>query len=172
MPNEYLQNATSDASAPMVPQSQENPPVIHHRWLRRLGIFAVCILILFGAIFGAAWWANAAPAKVAYEFTNDLIQNKITDAYALSSSAFQSSTSRDEMAQFVSQEDKIAQIKSIFFNSRERDNDTAKMMGTVTTNDGQKYPIEVDLVKESGKWKVVYFNIGFEATEQQAAPEQ
>jgi uncharacterized protein YpmB len=140
------------------------------KMLDRIGIVLVIIFVVFFAlILFFVSSSLSAPTKTANNFMDDLAAGQVQSAYDLTSSKLHSSASADEFRQLMSDESSgLSQIQSYGFNYRSAENkdgiSEAVMSGSLTLKDGRTTPLEVDLAKENGVWKVAYVATGSDAS--------
>ncbi|MBI2786901.1 MAG: DUF4864 domain-containing protein [Legionella longbeachae] len=83
----------------------------------------------------------------------------IEKAYSYTSKDFQKTTSINDFKKFLDQYPSLKDNESSFFNTREIENNTGFVKGTLTAKDGAKTPIEYRLIKEDGTWKILNIKV-------------
>ncbi len=115
------------------------------------------IVVVVAVIVGIAFTLTADLPKSADAFFALVKDGKTEDAYQSTAKAFQDATSMDQFTTFLEQTG-LNQYASASYNSRSFENDQGRLEGTVTLSDGTSKPIQVDLTKENGTWKVLGVN--------------
>ncbi len=120
------------------------------KWLIGLLIFLVVIV----AIVFVALQATKGVVKAADQFFLFLKNSQVEEAYASTAKEFQAATSLQEFKAFL-EFTAIGKFDRASWSTRSVNNNTGKLIGSVHTKDGGVIPVEVELVKEEGKWKVI-----------------
>jgi len=79
-------------------------------------------------------------------------------AYSYCSNKFKKETSYDEFVQIVEGNPQIFKSKKSSFGQIDIKNGIATVNGSITGKDGTVTPMVYQLVKEEGKWKILYFS--------------
>jgi hypothetical protein len=114
-----------------------------------LGLVVIIILLAFGLTRGAV--------KAGDEFLEQIGSGKIAAAYESASPTLKSQQSVGSFEQAV-KDLGLTDFASASWSSRETKNDRARLEGSVKTRSGGKIPLTMELVKESGTWKVIYLS--------------
>src|SRR5437660_6817282 len=114
-----------------------------------LALIVIIILLAFGLTRGAV--------KAGNEFLGLIGSGKIAAAYETASPTLKSQQSVGSFEQAVKNLG-LTDFASASWSSRETKNDRAHLEGSVTTRSGGKIPLTLELVKESGTWKVIYLS--------------
>jgi hypothetical protein len=122
---------------------------------------AGCLLIVaFGVgIFFFVWQMTSGPVDVVNEQLAALREENLEKAYSLCSSAFRNKTNKEDFRKFVKKHSILQNAKDYFSFRRNISGNTATLNGSIRGEDGSAQPAEYRLVKEGGKWKVLYINI-------------
>lgn len=102
--------------------------------------------------------ATNAPVSVAQTFVSDVENNKVDEAYSLTSPAFRLATSKDQFAVFVNRESQLLPKKplEIFERSVSTDNGftSAIVAGNLVGDQGVRYKVTINLVQGNKVWLV------------------
>ncbi len=120
------------------------------KWLIGILVFLAVVVV----IVLIAFRATSGVAKSADEFFSLIQAGKLEEAYNSAAKEFQASVSMDTFRQFL-EITTIDQFSRATWTTRSIENNIGKLIGSIHTKDGGVVPIEVDLVKEEGKWKVL-----------------
>ena len=112
-------------------------------------LIVIIILLAFGLTRGAV--------KAGDQFLGLIGSGKIAAAYESASATLKSEESVASFEQNVKKLG-LTDFASASWSSRETKNDRARLEGSVTTRSGGKIPLTMELVKESGTWKVIYLS--------------
>ena len=119
---------------------------------------AAVLLLICGGVLGVIGYlairATTPAVEAAENFLSLLANDKMAEAYALTSSALKGQQSE---AQFAANAKKLrlTDYRSVIFWQRNLTNNVAELSGTMTTKDGGSVPISLKLVQEDGKWVVL-----------------
>lgn len=116
--------------------------------LKGFGIFIVIVILL--ALFFTQGIADTAKSQLKALRDGDMIK-----AYSYTSKDFRSSTSLENFQKFVDNYPSLKNNKDVSFSDRETSNGIGKLKGTLKSTDGGSTPIEYELVKENGEWKIL-----------------
>ena len=114
-----------------------------------LGLIIIIVLLAFGLTRGAV--------KSGEDFLGLIGSGKIADAYESASATLKSQQTLESFTQSV-KDLGLTDYASASWSSRETKNDRAHLEGSVKTRAGGTIPLNMDLVKESGTWKVIYLS--------------
>jgi len=120
------------------------------KWL--IGIFVVLALVV--VIVVVALQATKGVARSAETFFSLIREGKMEEAYNSTAQEFQASTSFETFRQFL----EITTLKNFSrasWTTRSVNNNTGKLIGSIHTQEGGVVPVEIDLVKEAGQWKIL-----------------
>src|SRR5207302_712064 len=112
-------------------------------------LIVIIILLAFGLTRGAV--------KAGDQFLGLIGSGKVAAAYESASATLKSEQSVASFEQNVKRLG-LTDFASASWSSRETKNDRAHLEGSVTTRSGGKIPLTMELVKESGAWKVIYLS--------------
>jgi hypothetical protein len=114
-----------------------------------LGLIIIAVLLAFGLTRGAV--------KSGENFLGLIGSGKIADAYESASATLKSQQTLESFTQSV-KDLGLTDYASASWSSRETKNDRAHLEGSVKTRAGGKIPLNMDMVRESGNWKVIYLS--------------
>ena len=114
-----------------------------------LGLIIIIILLAFGLTRGAVTSGE--------NFLGLIGSGKIAAAYESASATLKSQQTVESFTQSV-KDLGLTDYASASWSSRETKNDRANLEGSVKTRAGGKIPLNMELVKESGTWKVIYLS--------------
>lgn len=120
------------------------------KWL--IGAFIVLVFIV--VIVLIALQATKGLAKSANEFFTLIKEGKVDQAYNLTAKEFQASTSLEVFTQFLEMTT-LKDFSKARWTTRSINNNLGKLIGSIHTREGGTVPVEIDLVKEEGKWKII-----------------
>jgi hypothetical protein len=123
------------------------------------GLLCVGIGLFFFGIFSSVMTMTQPLVDASDEFLGLLGQGKIAEAYAATASGFQAQQDELSFATAVKQLG-LTDYASASWTNRQLKNQEGSVEGTVTTKQGGKTPIAIQLIVESGKWKVVGVRYG------------
>lgn len=115
------------------------------------------IVVVVAIIIGLAFTLTADLPKSADAFFALVKDGKTEQAYQSTAQPFRDATTLDQFTTFLEQTG-LNDYKTASYNSRAFENDQGRLEGTVSLNDGTDKPIQVDLLKEGGTWKVQGIN--------------
>ncbi|MEX0955730.1 MAG: hypothetical protein WDZ83_11020 [Rhizobiaceae bacterium] len=113
-----------------------------------LGVVVVIALAVAGGFY-----FTSGVTKTGDEFFAAIGSGEKEKAYATLSSAFRANTSEEELAAFLSANG-IDKVSDASWNSRSVSGGRGSLAGTLVTMEGDEIPIEVELIKEDGLWKI------------------
>lgn len=120
------------------------------KWLIGIFIFLAAVVV----IVVVAFQATKGVARSANDFFALIQTGKLEGAYSSTAKEFQASTSLDTFRQFLEMTT-LGQFSRASWSSRSINNNTGKLVGSIHTREGGVVPVEIDLVKENGKWKIL-----------------
>ncbi len=118
-----------------------------------LGVAVVLIAAILVLVFGLTRGA----VKSADDFLAQIGAGKIETAYEETSATLRKQQTLASFEETV-KELGLTDYASVFWSNREVKNDRAHLEGSVTTKSGGKVPLTMELVKESGSWKVIFLS--------------
>lgn len=113
-----------------------------------LGIFAG-IAVLLGLIF----WLTGDISKAGSDFFAAAANDDVEGAYALLSSDFQATTSKEELDEYL-EKNGLDNVTDTSWSSRSISGSTGSLEGTLTTAKGDEIPIKLKLVNSDAGWKI------------------
>ena len=117
-----------------------------------LGLIIIIIIIIL-----LAFALTRGAVKSGEDFLGLIGSGKIAAAYESASPTLKSRESLESFTQSV-KDLGLTDFASASWSSREKKNDRAHLEGSVKTRSGGTIPLNLDLVKESGTWKVNYLS--------------
>jgi hypothetical protein len=126
-------------------------------WLKIVTAIAILALIIvsIGILF------TEGIVEVVDDQLAALKSHDVTKAYyAYTAHQFQSATSLEQFKAFVKTHPELSDIQSTHFRDRSIKDGVSTLKGTLTAANNVKIPIEYQLTKEGGKWKII--NIQFQ----------
>ena len=139
------------------PANQSSPPGIpkKKKWPKILGgVFAFIILAV-----GLAFYFTAGMVGVVEKQLALLRQGDIKGAYGLTCKDFQKATSPEQFTAFVKSYPSLSQNQGHTFTTRSIENNIGTVKGTLTAKDGAVTPVEFQLVKEQGEWRILFIEV-------------
>jgi hypothetical protein len=129
--------------------------------LKLLGvIFVLFIIVILFAVF-VANSATKAPQKISDEFISDVFAGKTDAAYMLTSKVFQKITTKDSLDSIVKAQGTILKGKTSVTNraiyKATGQPETAVLVYSDKSNDGNTYYIKTEMQKNDGVWQVASF---------------
>jgi hypothetical protein len=125
------------------------------KWPKILGGLLAFILLAAGLGF----YFTAGLVGVVEQQLGLLRQGDIKAAYALNSKDFQKATSLEQFTVFVKQYPSLSQNQGHTFTTRTIENQIGTVKGTLTAKDGAVTPVSYQLVKEQGKWRILFIKL-------------
>ena len=125
------------------------------KWPKILGGVVAFILLAVGLGF----YFTAGVVGVVDQQLEFLRQGDIKGAYGLTSKDFQKATSLEQFTAFVKQYPSLSQNQGHTFTTRTIENNIGKVKGTLTAKDGAVTPVEFQLVKEQGAWRILFIRL-------------
>lgn len=120
-------------------------------WKKILGGLILVVILAFVLVL----WLTSGMTEATDEFFSLLKQDKVEEAYEMTSEEFQASTSQEEFKSFLSKTS-LGEFQSADWNSRQRGSGgEGTLEGTVHTTSGGNIPITVKLIKENEEWKIL-----------------
>lgn len=113
-----------------------------------LGIVGAIVLLV-----AAAFYFTSGVTKTGDDFFTAVGSGDMNKAYAALSNDFRSGTSETELAAYLAANG-MDKVTDTSWGARSVKNGRGSLTGTLTTADGGSIPVEVDLVKEDGQWKI------------------
>ncbi len=120
-----------------------------------IGSILAWLVIFVVIVFSLAFYFTSGITKAVHNELDALRNGDINKAYSYTSKDFQHSVSIDQFRLFIKHYPSLSNNKSSTFNEREVRNNSGFIKGVLTAEDGAKTPIEVNLIKEDGIWKIL-----------------
>lgn len=118
-------------------------------WIKVLLGIAVAIALAVAVAF----YFTSGVAKTGDEFFAAVVSGEKEKAYGTLSDAFRASTPEDELAAFLSANG-MDKVSDVGWSSRSVSGGRGSLAGTLATTEGGSIPVEIDLIKEKGRWKI------------------
>ncbi|MEP3226370.1 MAG: hypothetical protein ABJO01_10370 [Parasphingorhabdus sp.] len=119
------------------------------KWMKIVLGIAAGIFVLVGLIF----WLTGDVTKAGDDFFIAVQNEDMDAAYALLSDDFQAGVSKRELKIFLSK-NALDTVVETSWNSRSISGSKGQLEGTVTTQSGNKIPLELRLIKSESGWKI------------------
>src|SRR3989339_661650 len=103
--------------------------------------------------------ASEAPIQSVKNFFNYLATDQIETAYLSTSSGFQENENMDSLTEFFKNYPFLKSIKDLNFVYKNTQEESASLSGALTAKDGTSSPVNIDLIKENGQWKISSFDL-------------
>ncbi len=111
------------------------------------------LVVLAGLGLGAVVWLTSDMVDSVDQFFADVQEGEVDSAYTTLSKQFQKSTSLPQLKQFL-QASSLSDFESASWTSRSVKNGVGELEGSIQLKSGSSVPLKVQLVKESGAWKI------------------
>ncbi|WP_299472940.1 hypothetical protein [uncultured Roseibium sp.] len=109
-----------------------------------------CVVVLVVAV---VFYLTSGITKVGDDFFAAVASGDIDEAYGYLAKDFQAGTDMSQLVAFLASTN-MDDASETSWSNRSVTVSTGTLVGTLTSNDGRRIPIEVDLVKENGQWKI------------------
>ncbi len=120
------------------------------KWL--IGLLVVLIVIV--ALVLLVFQATKGLTGASREFFSLVEKGKVEEAYISTAKEFQAATSLEEFRGFL-EYTTLDKFEQATWETRSISGNTGKLIGSIKTRDGGVVPLEIDLVKEEGRWKIL-----------------
>jgi TM2 domain-containing membrane protein YozV len=134
-----------------------------------LGAIVGAFLILFGSIVLIVCIFVSGLAGVAQNQLSAMRAGDYEKAYSYTSSDFKKEISIDDFKEFIIENPSLINNTSASFPEREVNNNFGTIKGTLQFNDGKTLPIEIQLIKEEGNWKITYIDLKYNEKEKHSS---
>ncbi len=112
-------------------------------------------IIFVVLIIGIALCATSGVAEAVKNQLTAIREGDYAKAYSYTSTEFQKNTSLDEFKMFIDNVPALKNNERISINNRSFENDKGEVKGSIHSKDGIITPIEYQLIKENGEWKIL-----------------
>lgn len=138
-----------ESQAPPIATVQKKAMPFWFKILAALAVLAL-IIVVMGILF------TESIVEVVDEHLTTLRANDQTKAYyAYTSKNFQETTNLENFKKFLKAHPVFLNVQSTHFSERSIKNNISTIKGTLTTDHNEKIPVEYQLIKEDGKWKIL-----------------
>jgi|GEM_PF-2651231 len=138
-------------------QSQPRPPEKDNTWIKVVISGIGCFSLIIGIsafLISKFYFSVRAPTRILEEHIRAMNEGNFELAYTHFSESFKRETSyrgfRQQMEEFSSllpcQDSSFREVKIV--------NDKASVEGTLTGRDGAIFPVQYELIRENGVWKI------------------
>lgn len=124
-----------------------------------IGVLLAGFILYVATLFTIVMFATSGIVGTVKLQLDALRSGDIEKAYSYTSKDFQKATPYSVFKSFVDKYPSLKNNESSFFNEREIKNNIGTVKGTLTAKDGAKTPIEYQLIKEDGTWKILGMNL-------------
>jgi len=142
-----MEQTANQTSSPVSPKKKKWPKILG-------GVVAFIILAV-----GLAFYFTAGIVGVVAKQLEFLRQGDIKGAYILTSKDFQQATSLEQFTVFVKQYPSLSQNQGHTFTTRSIENNIGMVKGTLAAKGGAVTPVEFQLVKEQGEWRILLIEV-------------
>lgn len=125
------------------------------------GAILAWVTLFTVGVVALVFYATSGLVNAVKNELDALKMGNISLAYSYTSKDFQKATPINNFAAFLNQYPSLKNNSSYFFSSREIENDTGTVAGTLTAKDGARTPIEFKLIKEDGVWKILSIKVSY-----------
>ncbi|HOW97575.1 MAG TPA: hypothetical protein P5567_06525 [Kiritimatiellia bacterium] len=122
--------------------------------MKKMGTILLGIVVVVAILIALLFFATSGLPKAADEFFSLVREGKVGEAYLATAAEFRAATGEEEFSAFL-RDSALGQYASASWPTRAIENNRGRLEGTVTTRDGGQIPVELDLVKEGGAWKIL-----------------
>jgi len=143
------------------PKSEESKPAersstfFKNSWIYLIPFIILLIILAVGlALYFTADMVGVVEKQLAL-----LRQGDINGAYGLTSKDFQKATSLEKFTAFVKAYPSLSQNQGHTFTTRSIENSIGTVKGTLAAKDGAVTPVEFQLVKEQGEWRILFIKL-------------
>jgi hypothetical protein len=130
-------------------------------WLRGLKTWkkvALGIVAFIFAVIALAMFATSGLEEPVKRHFTALHSGDVVGAYADLSIAARQATSLDAFKQMLANNSALTHVTGESFSSRSYQDSQGHLKGMLEIEGGGKFPIEVNLVKENGAWKILSYH--------------
>ena len=143
---------------PSVGETQRKSPL--RRWALRVGASVLVAAILGSVIFFVVLRMTAEPEQVVRDFLAQAAAGDYAAAHAHFSAPLKQVQPLEPFSAAVQANSMFFKVTDMSFNQRSIDQAGAELAGTLTLESGTEVPANFSLVRESGSWKLIEYNIG------------
>lgn len=124
----------------------------------------ISVILILLILVGGGWgsylrYQNRQIDKVVEEQLQALQNHDIPKAYSYTSQVFQSKMSQQQFNDFAESFSSFYHNQSVSIDERHVEDNLALLITTVTAKNGTVIPVNFQLVKEEGKWKILEIQI-------------
>jgi Sec-independent protein translocase protein TatA len=122
--------------------------------MKKVGIVLLVVIVVVAVIVGLALLGTRGLPQAADAFFRLIGQGQTHAAYLATAREFQAATTEAEFQDFL-KTTALAEFESAAWSSRTIAQGVGKLEGTVILRGGSRIPVNLDLVKEGGGWKIL-----------------
>lgn len=120
----------------------------------------VLVLIFLGIVGGGAFYMTSGAVEAVRAQIADIKKGDLAAAYGRMSEDYRAQHSMDEFVSFVDRHPSLKENTDSTFMSRNVQNNTARIAGTLTGAAGAKEEVTYTLIKEGGGWRITDIEFG------------
>ena len=147
------QRRRREAAANPAPAPASVPALPRRPGWQRLLIGFGGFVVVSAALFALVWRLTAGLTETADAFFVALRDGDIATAKTYLAEDFRASTSDEQLREYV-KNSALSEYQSASWSSRGIQNSRGNLEGTLETRSGGSIPMQIELVKENGGWKI------------------
>jgi len=125
---------------------------------RKIFLIILGVIVMVAAIIAVVFYATSGLTRAADDFFAAARKHDIGAVYALTSAELRNATTSQELGAYIDA-NRFDHVRDASWSSRSIENGLGTLKGKVTLDDGGVVPLELQLVKEGGGWKVSYIKL-------------
>lgn len=122
----------------------------------------LAVVLFVAAIGGGVWMMTQGPAEDARAQLDRIAAGELDSAYAELAESYRARLSPEQFEALVAAHPALGSYAESTFSSRSVNNDTAYLEGSLTSQSGGVEPVQIELVKERGQWRIASIRFGGE----------
>jgi len=138
-------------------QPQPLPPKKDNTWIKVIVAGVGCLSLLIGIsafLVSKFYFSMRAPTRAIEEHIRAINTGNFELAYTQFSESFKRETSYRQFRQQMEEFSSLLPSQDSSFRDVHIVNDKASVEGTLTGRDGAIFPVQYELIKEKGVWKI------------------